>query len=97
MVRFCSDKLTGLGFKFKYGLEEMLRGAIETCREKGMLPYSTQKHSNGENNGFTPDTKNKQKSLGQEQESILTSDEKHKKGENAQLLDIEEKHTNEKF
>nr|BAJ08043.1 dihydroflavonol 4-reductase [Cyclamen graecum] len=39
-VCFSSNKLTGLGFEFKNSLEDMFRGAIDTCREKGLLPYS---------------------------------------------------------
>lgn len=30
-----------MGFKFKYDLEEMFRGAIKSCKEKGLLPYAT--------------------------------------------------------
>lgn len=29
-----------MGFEYKYTLEDMFRGAIETCREKGLIPYS---------------------------------------------------------
>ncbi|XP_077235518.1 noscapine synthase SDR1-like [Tasmannia lanceolata] len=32
-----SQKLLNLGFKFKYGLEEMYDGAIKCCKEKGFL------------------------------------------------------------
>ncbi|KAG8383351.1 hypothetical protein BUALT_Bualt04G0003400 [Buddleja alternifolia] len=46
VVSFSSKKLMGMGFTFKYTLEDMFRGAIETCREKGLLPYSTQNHNN---------------------------------------------------
>nr|AAR01565.1 dihydroflavonol/flavonone-4-reductase like protein [Sinningia cardinalis] len=48
LVRFSSKKLVEMGFTFKYTFEDMYRGAIETCREKGMLPYSTQICSNGD-------------------------------------------------
>lgn len=41
-VCFSSKKLTGLGFEFKYSLEDMFRGAIDTCREKGLLPCSSE-------------------------------------------------------
>nr|BCM95297.1 dihydroflavonol 4-reductase [Echinacea purpurea] len=41
VVSFSSKKLTDMGFKFKYDLEEMFKGAIDSCREKGLLPYST--------------------------------------------------------
>lgn len=49
MVSFSSEKLIRMGFSFKYSLEEMYRGAIDSCREKGLLPLSTQVHTNGEN------------------------------------------------
>jgi len=32
-----SKKLVDSGFKFKYGLEEMFDGAIQCCKEKGLL------------------------------------------------------------
>ncbi|XP_027329538.1 dihydroflavonol 4-reductase-like [Abrus precatorius] len=38
LVRFSSKKITDLGFQFKYSLEDMFVGAIESCREKGLLP-----------------------------------------------------------
>nr|BAJ08042.1 dihydroflavonol 4-reductase [Cyclamen graecum] len=41
-VRFSSEKLKGMGFEFKYSLEDMFRGAIDTCREKGLLPCSSE-------------------------------------------------------
>nr|BAJ21535.1 dihydroflavonol 4-reductase [Dahlia pinnata] len=41
VVSFSSKKLTDMGFEFKYDLEEMFKGAIDSCREKGLLPYST--------------------------------------------------------
>jgi len=44
IVSFSSKKLTDLGFEFKYNLEEMFVGAVETCRAKGLLPAA------GENN-----------------------------------------------
>ncbi|GLT40122.1 hypothetical protein SLA2020_142780 [Shorea laevis] len=37
-IEFCSKKLTDLGFEFKYSLEQMFEGAVETCRGKGLLP-----------------------------------------------------------
>ncbi|GKV40450.1 hypothetical protein SLEP1_g48094 [Rubroshorea leprosula] len=37
-IEFCSKKLTDLGFEFKNSLEQMFEGAVETCREKGLLP-----------------------------------------------------------
>ncbi|KAF6168817.1 hypothetical protein GIB67_042124 [Kingdonia uniflora] len=36
-IRLSSKKLLGLGFKFSYGLEEMMDGAIQSCKEKGFL------------------------------------------------------------
>nr|WJP34988.1 dihydroflavonol 4-reductase 1 [Loropetalum chinense var. rubrum] len=48
-VAFSSKKLTDLGFQFKYSLEDMFTGAVETCREKGLLPLSHEKHANGTN------------------------------------------------
>ena len=50
-VSFSSEKLIGMGFKFKYSLEDMFRGAIDTCREKGLLPYSNETPPNGNANG----------------------------------------------
>lgn len=50
IVSFSSKKLVDMGFQFKYTLEDMYRGAIDTCREKGLLPYSTQTNSNGHDN-----------------------------------------------
>ncbi|XP_019182575.1 PREDICTED: dihydroflavonol 4-reductase-like [Ipomoea nil] len=41
VVYFSSKKLQDMGFQFKYSLEDMYRGAIETLRKKGLLPYST--------------------------------------------------------
>lgn len=38
--KFSSKKLTDLGFKFKYNLEDMYTGAVETCRAKGLIPLS---------------------------------------------------------
>ncbi|KVI08812.1 NAD-dependent epimerase/dehydratase [Cynara cardunculus var. scolymus] len=41
IVSFSSKKLKEMGFEFKYDLEEMFKGAIDSCRDKGLLPYST--------------------------------------------------------
>nr|ARQ84128.1 dihydroflavonol 4-reductase-1 [Phaseolus vulgaris] len=38
LVRFSSKKIRDLGFQFKYSLEDMYCGAIDTCRDKGLLP-----------------------------------------------------------
>lgn len=46
-MSFSSKKLQGMGFKFKYSLEDMFRGAVDTCREKGLLPYSNEATANG--------------------------------------------------
>ncbi|KAE8674503.1 Dihydroflavonol-4-reductase [Hibiscus syriacus] len=35
---FSSKKLMDLGFQFKYSLEDMFVGAVETCRAKGLIP-----------------------------------------------------------
>ncbi|XP_004499176.1 dihydroflavonol 4-reductase-like [Cicer arietinum] len=42
IIKFSSKKITELGFKFKYSLEDMFTGAVETCREKGILPKAAQ-------------------------------------------------------
>ncbi|KAI5392918.1 dihydroflavonol 4-reductase [Lathyrus oleraceus] len=42
IIKFCSKKITDLGFKFKYSLEDMFTGAVETCREKGLLPKAVE-------------------------------------------------------
>lgn len=34
---YTSKKLQDLGFKFKYGVEEMIDGALQSCKEKGFL------------------------------------------------------------
>ncbi|XP_076897835.1 dihydroflavonol 4-reductase [Bidens hawaiensis] len=47
IVSFSSKKLTNMGFEFKYDLEEMFKGAIDSCREKGMLPYSIKEVKKG--------------------------------------------------
>ena len=41
VVSFSSKKLTDLGFQFKYG--DMQKGAIETCREKELIPLFSEK------------------------------------------------------
>nr|AEX07281.1 DFR [Arachis hypogaea] len=38
LIRFSSNKIKDLGFQFKYTLENMYTGAVDTCREKGLLP-----------------------------------------------------------
>ncbi|CAI8606466.1 unnamed protein product [Vicia faba] len=37
-IKFSSKKIKDLGFEFKYNLEDMFTEAIDTCREKGLLP-----------------------------------------------------------
>lgn len=44
-VAFSSKKLTDLGFEFKFNLEDMFVGAVETCREKGLIPRSHEKQA----------------------------------------------------
>ncbi|KAL8098047.1 dihydroflavonol 4-reductase [Apium graveolens] len=51
VISFSSQKLIDMGFTFKYTLEDMIKGAIETCREKGMLPDSTTLQENNQDNG----------------------------------------------
>nr|AEQ04697.1 dihydroflavonol 4-reductase [Lycium barbarum] len=41
IISFSSKKLMDMGFQFKYTLEDMYKGAIETCRQKQLLPLST--------------------------------------------------------
>ncbi|KAG4953428.1 hypothetical protein JHK87_039022 [Glycine soja] len=36
-----------MSFKFKYSLEDMFTGAVETCREKGLLPKPQETTVNG--------------------------------------------------
>jgi len=47
IIRFSSKKITDMGFKFEYSLEDMFAGAVETCREKGLLPQPAQTPVNG--------------------------------------------------
>ncbi|XP_014512036.1 dihydroflavonol 4-reductase-like [Vigna radiata var. radiata] len=42
VVKLSSKKLTDLGFEFKYSVEDMYTEAIDTCREKGLLPKTAQ-------------------------------------------------------
>ncbi|XP_010523603.1 PREDICTED: dihydroflavonol 4-reductase [Tarenaya hassleriana] len=46
-VAFSSKKLLELGFEFKFSLEDMFSGAIETCRAKGLLPHSLHQPKSG--------------------------------------------------
>lgn len=52
MISFSSQKLMDMGFTFKYNLEDMIKGAIETCREKGLLPESTTLQENEQDKEF---------------------------------------------
>nr|ACK57789.1 dihydroflavonol reductase [Centaurea maculosa] len=52
IVSFSSKKLTEMGFEFKYNLEDMFKGAIDSCREKGLLPYSTIKNHKKEKDDY---------------------------------------------
>ncbi|KAI4316839.1 hypothetical protein L6164_024779 [Bauhinia variegata] len=38
IVSFSSKKLTDLGFQYKYSFEDMFTGAVDACRDKGLLP-----------------------------------------------------------
>lgn len=40
-VHFSSKKLTDLGFQYKYTKEDMFDGAIQSCREKQLIPLKT--------------------------------------------------------
>nr|AAU93766.1 putative dihyroflavonol 4-reductase [Dendrobium hybrid cultivar]ACJ54348.1 dihydroflavonol-4-reductase [Dendrobium hybrid cultivar] len=40
-VSFSSKKLLELGFKYKYSMEEMFDDAINTCRDKKLIPLNT--------------------------------------------------------
>lgn len=40
-MRFSSKKLTGLGFEFKYSVEDMFDSAVQACLEKQLLPLQT--------------------------------------------------------
>ncbi|XP_068642815.1 dihydroflavonol 4-reductase [Aristolochia californica] len=40
-VPFSSKKLTDMGFKFQYSIEDMYDGAIQSCRDKGLIPLRT--------------------------------------------------------
>ncbi|ERM97447.1 hypothetical protein AMTR_s00124p00089000 [Amborella trichopoda] len=40
-LQLSSKKLTNLGFKFKYKVEDMFDQAIMLCREKGFIPLTT--------------------------------------------------------
>ncbi|GLT41076.1 hypothetical protein SLA2020_151660 [Shorea laevis] len=42
-IVFSSKKVKDLGFEFKYSLENMSTGAVDTCRAKGLLPLSYEK------------------------------------------------------
>ncbi|XP_057787328.1 dihydroflavonol 4-reductase-like [Salvia miltiorrhiza] len=78
VVSFSSKKLEGMGFSFKYTLEEMFRGAIDSCREKGLLPFSTQIHTNGENKESTLNSQEKHTGIdNQEKELHSITKEKH--------------------
>ncbi|KAF9683060.1 hypothetical protein SADUNF_Sadunf05G0172800 [Salix dunnii] len=44
-VVFTSKKVMDMGFEFKYSLEDMFVGAVETCRKKGLLPLSHEKQA----------------------------------------------------
>ncbi|XP_042020789.1 dihydroflavonol 4-reductase-like [Salvia splendens] len=78
VVSFSSKKLEGMGFSFKYTLEEMFRGAIDSCREKGLLPFSTQTHSNGENKESTLDSQKKHTTI----DNSVTKEKQMEAGEN---------------
>ncbi|XP_047971510.1 dihydroflavonol 4-reductase-like [Salvia hispanica] len=84
VVRFSSKKLEGMGFSFKYTLEEMFRGAIDSCREKGLLPFSTQTHSNRENKESTLDSQKKHTTIDNQENDLhsVTKEKQMEAGEN---------------
>ncbi|XP_030950552.1 dihydroflavonol 4-reductase-like [Quercus lobata] len=47
IISFSSKKIKELGFGFKYNLEDMYVGAVETCRGKGLLPPAAEKRVEG--------------------------------------------------
>ncbi|XP_054798212.1 dihydroflavonol 4-reductase-like [Prosopis cineraria] len=47
IIRFSSKKIKDLGFQFKYSLEDMFTAAVDTCREKGLLPKPAEIPVNG--------------------------------------------------
>ena len=42
IISFSSKKIRELGFGFKYNLEDMYVGAVETCQNKGLLPKAAE-------------------------------------------------------
>ncbi|KAL6518447.1 hypothetical protein OROGR_018949 [Orobanche gracilis] len=96
VVRFSSEKLKTTCFSFKYTLEDMYRGAIESCREKGLLQYSTRTQTNGDRNGCPFNFPEKQLDDCQENKVPLTiSKEKQVLGqENGLLSNLPKTHTN---
>eukprot|EP00262_Sarcandra_glabra_P011072 TRINITY_DN26770_c0_g1_i1.p1 TRINITY_DN26770_c0_g1~~TRINITY_DN26770_c0_g1_i1.p1 ORF type:complete len:331 (-),score=35.55 TRINITY_DN26770_c0_g1_i1:146-1138(-) len=40
VIHFSSKKLTDLGFKYKYNVDDMFEGAIDSCKEKGLIPLA---------------------------------------------------------
>ncbi|GER27969.1 dihydroflavonol 4-reductase [Striga asiatica] len=79
LVHFSSEKLKATGFSFKYTLEDMYRGAIETCREKGLLPHSTQIHTYSDEKAKPNDQKRELIPTLQENHSnILTNGDEEK-------------------
>nr|ABP57077.1 dihydroflavonol 4-reductase [Coleus scutellarioides]ABP57078.1 dihydroflavonol 4-reductase [Coleus scutellarioides] len=71
VVRFSSKKLVEMGFSFKYSLEDMFREAIDSCREKGFLPFDTQIHNNGENKESILSSQEKHSNITDNQEKEL--------------------------
>ncbi|CAK9152367.1 unnamed protein product [Ilex paraguariensis] len=71
VVSFSSKKLIDMGFEFKYSLEDMYKGAIDTCREKGMLPNSIQHHATGQDKELLP-SPSKNNANGQDKEGIAS-------------------------
>ncbi|PIN15777.1 Flavonol reductase/cinnamoyl-CoA reductase [Handroanthus impetiginosus] len=86
VVSFSPKKLTGMGFSFKYSMEDMFRGAIETCRQKGLLSYSSQIHDHGEEKDTLLNSH-------ENKEELPTSKEKHSDKQEKEQLPTIKKHS----
>ncbi|XP_043718557.1 dihydroflavonol 4-reductase-like [Telopea speciosissima] len=68
VVDFSSKKLTELGFEFKYSLEDMYMGAIESAKEKGLLSPSNPTKVNGKSSNAKPNSEETEKINGIKEE-----------------------------
>lgn len=48
---FSSKKLIDLGFKYQYSVEDMFDAAVQTCREKKLIPLQTKEPHPGKQAG----------------------------------------------